>query len=297
MSRLNSSEEERINNLKKLHIGKLKAHEPLNEELLKEYFSQFGEVVNLNIPKESKPENEPAPLKGYGFVEFATLEAAKKCVRTKSHTFADKELHVHRSIPKDLLLILNDAKREGEVKVFLRNKENFTEEQLRDFFTNHPKLPMTPKSVTVPKDPNQDKPKGYAILEFPDEDDCICLVTVVKLKIEKEGGQQKELYPSFYVKNNNRRFRGYGGYGYGRGWNQGYGGDYYGGDYYSDFDDYYHGGYGGYGNYGGYGGYDQGYGSGYGGGGYGGRRYGGGGGRPYSGGGGGRGGRRGGDFA
>jgi hypothetical protein len=34
---------------------------------------------------------------------------------------------------------------------------------------------------------------GYAILEFPDEDDCICLVTVGKLKIEKEGGQHKEV--------------------------------------------------------------------------------------------------------
>ena len=34
---------------------------------------------------------------------------------------------------------------------------------------------------------------GFAILEFEDEDDCICLVTVVKLKIEKEGGQTKEV--------------------------------------------------------------------------------------------------------
>lgn len=48
-----------------------------SDQDLKDFFSQFGEVVSVFIPK--KPGRDGALLsKGYAFVEFATNEAAQE---------------------------------------------------------------------------------------------------------------------------------------------------------------------------------------------------------------------------
>lgn len=61
------------------------------EEELREHFGQFGEIKSLRLMREKDSE---AHL-GFGFVSFATIEAAAKArVESKRQAFRGVHLHV-----------------------------------------------------------------------------------------------------------------------------------------------------------------------------------------------------------
>lgn len=73
---------------KKLFVGRLP--DGTTENDLYEYFSKFGEVIDVYIPK---------PMRGISFVTFSSGEVAKK-VHSQSHRFGTNLLNVSVAEPK-----------------------------------------------------------------------------------------------------------------------------------------------------------------------------------------------------
>lgn len=73
---------------KKLFVGRLP--DSTNEEDLLGYFSKFGEVIDVYIPK---------PMRGISFVTFASGEVAKK-VQSQNHRLGQNLLNVNFAEPK-----------------------------------------------------------------------------------------------------------------------------------------------------------------------------------------------------
>ena len=51
----------------------------VNERVLTDAFLPFGEVVDVSIPKPEAPSS-PDPHRGFGYVEFETVEDAKEAI-------------------------------------------------------------------------------------------------------------------------------------------------------------------------------------------------------------------------
>ena len=64
--------------------------EDLTEEILREYFSKFGEISDLYVPK---------PFRAFAFVTFVEANAAKN-VCAQDHTINDTKVYVTEAVPK-----------------------------------------------------------------------------------------------------------------------------------------------------------------------------------------------------
>ncbi|XP_026808329.1 MKI67 FHA domain-interacting nucleolar phosphoprotein-like [Rhopalosiphum maidis] len=65
------------------------------ENEMKHYFTQFGEVTNINIPKSKKT----GKAKGYAFVEFLYPEVAKVVAETMNNYLMHKKILVAKYLP------------------------------------------------------------------------------------------------------------------------------------------------------------------------------------------------------
>jgi len=81
---------------KKLFVGGLSYNTDVEE--IRELFAQAGEVLSANIIRD-KFTNQS---RGFGFVEMATEEAAKKAIETLNGTaFMDRALSVAEAKPQE----------------------------------------------------------------------------------------------------------------------------------------------------------------------------------------------------
>lgn len=64
--------------------------EDLTEDILREYFSQFGEISDLYVPK---------PFRAFAFVTFIEANAAKN-VCSQEHQIKDTKVYVTEAVPK-----------------------------------------------------------------------------------------------------------------------------------------------------------------------------------------------------
>lgn len=236
--------------LQKLFFGGLPRE--TTEETFKQHVEEFGEITDLVIIKDNSGVS-----KGFGFVSYATGEAADACLdkyKNKAH-IDGKEVEVKRAVPREMANNLEE--KEKTTRVFIGGLSKVTtEESIRTFFTTtYPEcvlenieLIMTKIEDTAPGD--QPVHRGFGFLTFDDIHfvDKICIV-----KYHEIDGKKTEVKWAS-AKGNNTARGGRGGFGGGRGrgrggYNQGgYGGQQYGG--YGPP----HGGYGppqgGYGGYG-----------------------------------------------
>jgi len=67
------------------------------ENEMRQYFAQFGEVTNINIPKSKKT----GKAQGYAFVEFMYPEVAKVVAETMNNYLMDKKILVAKYLPPD----------------------------------------------------------------------------------------------------------------------------------------------------------------------------------------------------
>lgn len=80
---------------KKLYVGNLLYE--VNEDDLKNHFSQVGEVVSATIIRF----RDSGRSKGFGFVEMATEEAAQKAIETlNSQDFKGRKMIVSEARPQ-----------------------------------------------------------------------------------------------------------------------------------------------------------------------------------------------------
>ncbi|CAH1739021.1 MKI67 FHA domain-interacting nucleolar phosphoprotein-like [Aphis gossypii] len=112
------------------------------ENEMKHYFTQFGEVTNINIPKSKKTGR----AKGYAFVEFLYPEVAKVVAETMNNYLMHKKILVAKYLPPNQV----------KSNTFWRCNKN--------------KIPLTIKNRSIqrkamerPLDPEQEKQSKVAL--------------------------------------------------------------------------------------------------------------------------------------
>ncbi|XP_015930280.1 RNA-binding protein squid [Parasteatoda tepidariorum] len=232
-----SSEED-----KKLFIGGISRE--TNQKDLKEYFSKFGEVTEVNI----KTDPTSGRSRGFAFVAFASRDSVDSVLHNGPHTIKGKQIEAKRA-----------KVRPGIKKIFVGGIESdMTEADIRNYFEHFGKV----ETVELPFDKVKNQRRQFCFVTFEDE---MTVDQVCKQAKQKIGNKECDVKKAT-TKPDPRLARGGGmaGRGRGRGGPPGWGPDYgmpgYGG--YGGNQGY--GGYGGgYGDYsGGYGGYSSGYGGG-----------------------------------
>lgn len=197
-----------------------------NDDGLKTYFEQFGEVVDAKVIMDRHTDKS----RGFGFVTMAKAEDAKKCEDTAGQKLDGRKI---------------EPRIARETKIYVGGvKPGLTREDLEEYFSsNFGRV----SSVDVVKDKETQENRGFAFIGFDENKDAW-----KALKYEEGCGEGGHMIKGFRVQAKQhidkramaqQYYGGYSGYGYGHQGGYGYG---------------HQGGYGGYN--GGYGGYQGGYG-------------------------------------
>ncbi|CAF1312639.1 unnamed protein product [Rotaria sp. Silwood1] len=80
--------------IKKLYLGGIK--EPLTEDDLKDYFSKYGNIINVTVTKD-----RDGKYRGYGFIEFDDYDSVDKIILEKNHIVSGHQIDVQKAQSKD----------------------------------------------------------------------------------------------------------------------------------------------------------------------------------------------------
>ncbi|XP_071834850.1 heterogeneous nuclear ribonucleoprotein A1-like 2 isoform X1 [Apostichopus japonicus] len=287
-----------------------------DEESLKAYFSNYGEIADCCVIRTSGPDT-PKKSRGFGFVTFKEVQCVENVMadRVKGKlTIDDKEVEIKQAMSREDAND-NPSVTEKCYKVFVSGVKHLKQETIQNYFSTFGDV----KEVIVKNQDGDQRKRPYAFVICDDHEVVDRIVVRKRMTIDGIEVECSKAKPS----QRDQRSDGPGGggrrnnpngFGGGGRFNGGGGGGNFGdrGGNYEGGDGYYGGGGGGFGGggnyegsgfgggYGGGGGSGGGYGGGgYGGGGsggYGGGGYGGGGSGGYGGGGGGYGGGGGGGY-
>lgn len=242
---------------RKLFIGGLSYE--TTKEGLQQHFEQWGEITDCVVMTDPKTKRS----KGFGFVTYKESSMVDDAQSNRPHTIDGREVESKRPMPRD-----ESQKEESKItteRMFIGGCDSNTvnEDSLRETFQQFGAI----KEISVIKDKETGKPKGYCFITFEDSDSvdkCVLRkqveldgkrVDVKKAKSQSRGGGGGR-------GGGRGRGRGGGGGGYGGGRNYG-GGGYGGGGYGQGGGGYGQDSYSSYGGGSGYGGdsYSGGYGN------------------------------------
>jgi hypothetical protein len=264
--------------LKKIYVGNLK--EETDEEKLKEYFGQYGEIKEVKLIRYPDGKSRRC-----GFITFCDCDVVDNILfNFEAHNIDSKNIDVRRAIPREDPDPLAHIRTK---KLFIGGlKEDQTEEDIKTSLATF--IPFEPSSIRFMREKDTQKFKGFAFVNFDNENIVDKLFLIRKVMVKGRPAEMKKAAelggggPGGGGGGGGGRGgprggrggpRGAGGpRGGGRGGRGGAGG--YGGGGMGDYGGYQGGGgyegygYGGYDNYnrGGYGGASDYYGNGYGGG-------------------------------
>ncbi|KAM7539641.1 hypothetical protein Aperf_G00000037572 [Anoplocephala perfoliata] len=91
---------------KKVFIGGLPAS--TTKESLIEFFSQFGQIENCELIYDKDTKR----MRGFGFIHFATEDAAEEVVKRKLFIFNNKQIEAKKAVPKEVISNSNAALRQ-----------------------------------------------------------------------------------------------------------------------------------------------------------------------------------------
>ncbi|GAB2294341.1 hypothetical protein Dimus_028551 [Dionaea muscipula] len=144
-----------------------------SEEKLKEYFGQYGDVLQTNIMKD-KTTNRP---RGFGFVLFADPSVVDAVLRDQ-HTIDGRTVDVKRALSKEE----QNTSRAGNInggrnfgsggnprtkKIFVGGlPATLTEDGFRQYFENYGHV----TDVVIMYDQNTQRPRGFGFISFDNED-------------------------------------------------------------------------------------------------------------------------------
>lgn len=118
----NASEQNR--KTRKIFIGGLS--QSVDDERLKEYFSQFGSVSTSYVRKDLSTNRS----RGFGYVSFDSEETVEKVVAMSSHIICGKKVEVKKAVPKQEM----DTRSSGPVGYTNNNNNNYGFNQMMGMF-------------------------------------------------------------------------------------------------------------------------------------------------------------------
>uniref|UniRef100_A0A1D1XS46 DAZ-associated protein 1 n=1 Tax=Anthurium amnicola TaxID=1678845 RepID=A0A1D1XS46_9ARAE len=172
-----------------------------NEERLKEYFSNYGEVLEAVIMKD----RSTGRARGFGFVVFADPGVAERVVMEK-HTIDGRMVEAKKAVPRQDQHILNrniNSPVHGSPgpartkKIFVGGlASTVTESDFRKYFERF----GTITDVVVMYDHNTQRPRGFGFITYDSEDavDRVLVKTFHELNgkmVEVKRAVPKELSP------------------------------------------------------------------------------------------------------
>ncbi|XP_031405941.1 heterogeneous nuclear ribonucleoprotein 1-like isoform X2 [Punica granatum] len=190
--------EEMESDLGKLFIGGISWD--TDEERLKEYFGNYGEVVEAVIMKD----RVTGRARGFGFVVFADPAVAERVTRDK-HMIDGRSVEAKKAVPREDQHLLNrgpssipGSPSPGRTKkIFVGGlASNVTESDFKKYFDQF----GTITDVVVMYDHNTQRPRGFGFITYDSEDavDRVLLRTFHDLNgkmVEVKRAVPKELSP------------------------------------------------------------------------------------------------------
>lgn len=143
---------------KKLFVGGI--NHKTEESSLREYFSQFGEIVDVVVMKDS----HTGKPRGFGFITFKDSAAVDAAQNARPHTLDGKEIDTKRAMPREES---SPEVHAAVKKIFVGAlKKDITSEDLSNYFSNFGTV--VEASVVTTKDTHESR--GFAFVTFDDTD-------------------------------------------------------------------------------------------------------------------------------
>ncbi|KAH8175740.1 RNA recognition motif domain-containing protein [Sarocladium implicatum] len=130
------------------------------DQSLRDYFSQFGEVVECTVMRDSNSGRS----RGFGFLTFKDAKTVN-VVMVKEHFLDGKIIDPKRAIPRD--------EQEKTSKIFVGGvSQDTTDQEFRDYFAQFGRV----VDATLMMDKDTGRPRGFGFVTFESEagvDACI----------------------------------------------------------------------------------------------------------------------------
>ncbi|KAL7634791.1 UNVERIFIED_CONTAM: hypothetical protein RMT77_015168 [Armadillidium vulgare] len=184
--------------MRKLFIGGLDYS--TTDESLKDYFEQFGEIVDVVVMKDTKTKRS----RGFGFVAFSRAYMVDEAQKRRPHKIDGRSVDTKRAVPRDEI-----SRPEASVtvkKLFVGGlKDDVDEEDLFEEFSQF----GTVVAVSIPTEKDSKKKRGFAFVEFEDYDavDKACVKKDITVK-NKRVDVKKALSKNEMMKQERNRMGG-----------------------------------------------------------------------------------------
>ncbi|KAM7541552.1 hypothetical protein Aperf_G00000021935 [Anoplocephala perfoliata] len=221
---------------KKLFVGGI--NHKTEEKSLREYFSQYGEIVDVVVMKDS----HTGKPRGFGFITFKEASAVDAAQSARPHTLDGKEIDTKRAMPREES---SPEVHAAVKKIFVGAlKKDITSEDLNEYFSTFGTI--VEASVVTTKDTNESRGFGFVTFDDTDAVDKVILarphtikdhkVDVRKALSKEEMGRLRSRPPRQGPNYWNQGHPDYRQQGWSHGYNQGgYGSNYgYGNDQYGN---------------------------------------------------------------
>ncbi|EDO49349.1 predicted protein, partial [Nematostella vectensis] len=157
----------------KIFIGGLNWN--TTEEGLKDYFSQWGTIVDCVIMKRD------GRSRGFGFVTYESSDSVNEVLKKKDHVLDDREIEPKRSVPRDESGAPEAMSKTR--KIFVGGLASTTvEEDIKEYFNSLCRKNGMGEVIDVDLKRDRDNPKrirGFAFVTF-DNDEIVEKVCAMK---------------------------------------------------------------------------------------------------------------------
>jgi len=140
----------------------------VDEQELKQMFSKFGEVKEVRLVRDAGSQKS----KGFAYVEFLSEESATASLALDKSDLKGRRLKVSISSPPSSKLVRDYS---DKLTLFVSNlPTSTTKEELEDIFKSAGAI----KDVRIVRDKKDNSPKGFAYVEFADEESLNSALTL-----------------------------------------------------------------------------------------------------------------------
>lgn len=136
-------------------------HPQIKNHELKNYFSQFGKVIECRLVKDKRTKK----FRGFGFVTFSNFRAVEEVVKSRHHVLKGKKVETKKAFSKEESRVkLFDEK---ERKLYITGIAKFmTKRDLRGYFKRFGEV----QDTRIIHDPEKNKDKGFGFVLFLEPD-------------------------------------------------------------------------------------------------------------------------------